>query len=153
MEKCRHANPWLRSHRLPDDPRPPAPRSLAGRLVDLDELDPRQLDDDELGDSHARLDEKRLVPVGVVEDHLDLAAIALVDEAGSVHDTEAVTCGQARTRHDEPGVPRWELDGDTGADDRACAGLELDPLAGQRGRILHRRRRHGSAAPPRRGGA
>ena len=38
---------------------PSAPRSLSGQLVDLDELDPRQLHDDELGDPHPRLDDER----------------------------------------------------------------------------------------------
>ena len=48
---------------------------------------------------------------------------------GALTFTEAVTCGEARARHDEPRVPRRERDGDTRADDGPRARCELDPVA------------------------
>ena len=119
---------------LPDEPSPPSPRSLGG-LVHLDELDRRQLDDDELRDAHAGLDDERLVPVGVVEDHLHLAAVALVDQAGAF--TLPSPCRAARP---ERGItkPAWPGGIATAipvpttrapAQLDALAGREIDPVA------------------------
>ena len=59
-------------------------RARSPELVDLDRLHLRHLEDDELGDPHPRLDDERLVAVGVEQDHLDLAPVARVDQPGRV---------------------------------------------------------------------
>ena len=92
-------------------------------------LDPRQLDDDELGDPHARLDDEPLATVGVEQDHLHLASIALVDQAGSVDLAEAMLGREAGAWQHETSVPGRDGDRDARADDRACPRLELDALA------------------------
>ena len=64
-----------------------------------------------------------------MEDHLDLAAIARVDEAGRIHLPEPVPRSEARAGHHEPRITRRDRDCDPGSDDRARAGRELDALA------------------------
>ena len=54
------ADPGLGPHQLPDEPSPRGATLGRRQLVDLDELDPGQLDDDELRDPHPRLDGERL---------------------------------------------------------------------------------------------
>ena len=62
----------------------------AGQLVHLDAAPTAgHRHDDELGDPHPRLDDERLVAVGVEQDHPQLAAVARIDEPGRVHDRDA----------------------------------------------------------------
>ena len=56
--------------------------------------------------------------------HLQLATVAGVDEAGRVDERDAVAGGEARAREDEAGVACRQLDRDPGADLRPLAGLE-----------------------------
>jgi hypothetical protein len=64
------------------------------QLVDLDELDGGKLENHELGDPHARLDDEGLRRVGVEEIDEELAAVAGVDEARRVDDRDAVLGGE-----------------------------------------------------------
>ncbi len=84
---------------------------------------------DELRDAHARLDDERLVRVGVEQDHLQLAAVARVDEAGRVHDRDAVPGREPRARLDETGIAVGDRDREAGADGRALSRRELDSFA------------------------
>ena len=93
-----HADTRLDSrHHTADEPKPRTPRSLVGQLVDLDGVELGDLQDDELRDAHARLDDERLTRIGVEKDHLQLAAVTRVDEAGRVHDRDPVLAPRARS--------------------------------------------------------
>jgi hypothetical protein len=100
-----------------------------GQLVDLDGLDPGKLEQDELRDAHPGLDDEGLTRVGVQERDAQLAAVAGVDEAGSVHDRDAVLDRKPGTRLDEARVALGDRDREAGADERALARRELDPVA------------------------
>ena len=100
-------------------------------LGDLDRLGQRHRDDDELRDPHPRLDDERLVAIGVEQHDLELAAVAGVDEARRVHDRDAVLGGEPRARLDEAGVTVGDRNGEAGADDGPLPGAELHPLAGR----------------------
>ena len=128
-EERRDADARLGRHQCPDEPKPPSPRSLPGSSSTSRSVDSGHGDEDELGDPHAGLDDERLAPVGVVEDHAQLAAVARVDEPGRVHDRDPVLRREAGARHDEPGVALGDRDGDAGSDERALARAELVPLA------------------------
>ena len=56
----RDPDPRLDHAQLADEPKPRAPRSLVGQLVDLDQADGGDRRDDELRDAHPRLDRERL---------------------------------------------------------------------------------------------
>ena len=104
--------------------------ALARRqLVHLDELDLGDREDDELRDAHPRLDHERLARVGVQERHLELAAVAGVDQAGRVDERDAVTRREAGARLDEAGIALGDRDGEAGRDERPLAGRQLDVLA------------------------
>ena len=66
----------------------------------------------------SRLDDERLLEVGVVQDHPDLAPVALVDQTRRVHLAEPVPRSQPRARHDEPRMARRQSDRDPGAERR-----------------------------------
>ena len=117
-------------HQRPEEPKPPAPRGVGGSSSDLDGLDRRHGHDDELGDAHAGLDDEALVLIGVEQHDGHLAAVAGVHEAGRVDDGDPVPRGQAGARLHEPGVALRDGDGEAGADGRALARAELDPVAG-----------------------
>ena len=63
-------------------------------------------------------------------DHLQLAAVARVDQTGPVDHRDAVPCGEPRARGDEACVPRWDRHGHAGGHDRPLAGPEDDGLTG-----------------------
>ena len=109
----------------------PADAPLGGRqLVDLFELDLGQLEHDELRNPHARLDDERMSTVGVEHNHLQLAAVARVDQPRGVDDRDPVSVGEPGARLHEAGVARRDRDCEPRADDRPLPGRELDPLAG-----------------------
>ena len=83
--------------------------------------------------------------VGVDQEHLELVAVAAVDQPGRVEAGDAVLEGQAAAGLDEPGVPGGEGDGDAGRDEGpAAAGAERPRPRGPAGR---RRRRRGGRRP------
>jgi hypothetical protein len=99
------------------------------QLVDLDEVDLRHRQHDELRDAHARLDDEGLPPVGVDEIDEHLAAIAGVDESRCVDDRDAVLRREPRARLDEAGKALGDRDGEARRDERSLTRRELDPLA------------------------
>ena len=121
------------------------PALACRQLVDLAQLGLRHGDDDELGDPHARLDHERLVPVGVVQDHTQLAPVAGVDEARRVDDRDPVLRGEARARRDQAGMPFRDRDRDARSDERALAGRRARGARTRRGRDRRRRGRPSSA--------
>ena len=129
-EDGRDADARLERHQWAELPKPFSPRSLAGSSVTSTGSRRRDRDDDELRDPHPRLDDERLLAVGVEEHDLELAAIAGVDEARRVHDRDAVPRREPRARLDEAGVAVGDRDREAGADDGARSRRELDPLAG-----------------------
>jgi hypothetical protein len=112
--------------------RPEAAASTLARrkLVDLDEPNAGDGSDDELGDAHSGLDDEVVVRIGIEEHDADLPAVAGVDEAGRVHDPDAVARSEAGTRLHESGVPLGDLDGDPGRHNRTTTWSEADALAG-----------------------
>lgn len=128
-----------------------APLALR-ELSDLVRLDGLHCLDDELRDSHPGLDDECLRPIGVQQDDAHLAAIAGVDESGAVEDRDPVLGGEPGPRLDEACVPRRNLDGQPGSDDRPLPRAELMALA--RGEIqpgvslVRTIRHHGVLAQP-----
>src|SRR2546430_7380836 len=57
-------------------------------------------------DPVARLDLELELAVRVEKEHLDLAAVARIDEARCVDERDPVPRGQPRAREDKPGMPR-----------------------------------------------
>src|SRR5205823_13589214 len=102
-----------------------APRQLA----DLSRLGERHRDDDELRDSHPRLDDEPLGAIRVEQDHPQLAAVTGVDEAGRVQDGDTVARGESRAWLDETGMTIRDCDGEAGADHGALPRSELYALA------------------------
>src|SRR5919109_2356908 len=98
-------------------------------LLDLDETDRRHRGNDELRDPHSRLDNERLLRVGVQEYHPDLPSVAGVDQPGRVDDPDPVARGETGTRLHKAGVALRYLDCDPGTDDGARARRERDALA------------------------
>ena len=94
-------------------------------------------------------DGERLVGVGVQEDDAHLAAIARVDEPGSVDDGDAVPGGQAGARQRERRKAGRQAEGDAGADDGARERRERGRLRRVRGRRRRRARRRARAGGPR----
>ena len=78
----------------------------------------------ELRDALAALEHDRLGRIVVDQQHLDLAAIARVDQPRRVEDGHAAAQGQARARKHEPGVARRDRERETGADQRARTRLD-----------------------------
>ena len=77
------------------------------------------INENELGNTVARTDHKRLVDVQVLQDHLDLARIVGIDDARQR--VQTVLHGQSRSRTNLS-ISSWrEIDGDTGRDDHAPA--------------------------------
>src|SRR3712207_137542 len=86
---CRHSRIWFPRRRIAETrirgsapnglgPRRPEAANAAlalGQLLDLDELDARHREHDELGDPHPRLDHEGVARVRVLEHHLHLAAV------------------------------------------------------------------------------
>ena len=73
--------------------------------------------DDQLRDALAPLDEEILVGVGVDQQHLELAAIAGIDETGRVETGHAVLECQPTAGLDEAGVALGDRDRGTGGDE------------------------------------
>lgn len=94
-------------------------------LVDLAQLHSRKGSDEKLGDAIAA---SKRDSVGAVIDQqdLDFPAIAAVDQAGTVHDADAVTSGVTGAGQDEPGEAVRNRDRKTGWHRGAFAGSELD---------------------------
>ena len=67
----------------------------------------------------------RLMRVGVNGDHLELAAIMGVDEAGCVRDGKASLERHAASRLHEPRIAVWKRDGEAGRDERALVGWNI----------------------------
>ena len=97
-----------------------APILTVERLHDLPDHLPHLLHH-ELRDALAALDVVVAVGVGVEQHHLDLAAVRGVDEAGRVHDADAVLQREAAAGHDEAGPSRRDRDRDTGRDQCSSA--------------------------------
>src|SRR5438105_4895778 len=67
----------------------PGPTTGRRELLDLGQRHPGNGEDDELSDLVAAADVDGVPPVQVDGDHLDLAPVPRVDEAGRVHEAEA----------------------------------------------------------------
>ena len=116
------ADPRLRVASGPGRAEASSPRSLGGSSSTSTSSTEGSSTIDELRDPHPGLDDERLCPVGVQQDHLHLAAVALVDEPGGVHLPEPVARGEPRPRHHEARVARRDRDREPGPDDRPGAG-------------------------------
>ncbi len=82
-----------------------------------------------LCDAHAILDVEGLVAMGVVKQHLDLAAVVRVDGAGRVEHGDAMLERQAGARPDLRLKARLKLDGDAGGDQAPLAGRDDERVA------------------------
>ena len=76
----------------------------------LDRFGQRHRNDDELSDAVAGLDPECRFAIGVQQQHLELAAIALVDQPRCVDERDSMTRRESRARQHEPGVPARQLD-------------------------------------------
>jgi hypothetical protein len=83
-----------------------------------------------LRDAVAGRDLERGLAVGVQQQHLQLAAIAGVDQARRVDERDAVFGGESGARQHEPRVAQRQLDGDARADRRAPSRRERRRLEG-----------------------
>src|SRR5437588_7664410 len=106
-----------------------APLALR-QLLGLDQLELRDLQDDELGDPHSGLDDESLRPVGVEQDNADLTAVAGIDQPWRVDDGDPVPGGKPGAWLDESGVSVRNRDRQTGANNGPLPGPELHALAG-----------------------
>ena len=77
------------------------------------------INENELGNTVARTDHKRLIDVQILQDHLDLARVVRVDDARQ--SIQTVLHGQSTARCNASISSWWEIDGDTGRDDHAPA--------------------------------
>jgi hypothetical protein len=82
--------------------------------------------DDQLSDPVATSNAHRLSLVGVDQADLDLAAIALIHGARSVHNADAVPSGQSGARVHEGRVAGRQRDGHTGSDQPPLSWPELE---------------------------
>ncbi len=108
-----------------------ARRARCRELLDLDEPDGR---DGPMTSCAMRIPGSTTnasLAVRVDEHDADLAAVARVDEPGRVHDADAVACGEARARLDEPAYPSGISTAMPGRNHRALARREDDALAGR----------------------
>ena len=112
-----------------DEPKPRAPRSLAGSSSTSTARSCGNGEHDELRDSHARLDHETLLRVRVQEHDPELAAIARVDQPRRVDDRDPVPRCKSRARLHEARMALGDRDGEPGADGRPLARPELDALA------------------------
>ena len=94
--------------------------------------------------SPAAISNARLA-VGVEQQHLQLAAVARVDQAGRVDERDAVPRREARARQDQPAWPGGQLDRDARPDLRALPGADRAAPRARRGRGRRRRRARGPA--------
>jgi hypothetical protein len=107
-----------------------ADAALARRqLGHLDELDLGQLEHDELGDPHPRLDGEAVARVRVQQHDAQLAPVAGVDQAGRVDDADPVPRCEAGARLHEARMAVGDRDGEAGGDGGALARAEHDALA------------------------
>jgi hypothetical protein len=100
-----------------------------GQPLLLDQARVRHRQDDQLGDALAALDADGLGTV-VDEQHLELAAVARVDETRCVEHGYALLHRQARARQHEPRVALGDGDGEPGGDEPPLARLERHGLRG-----------------------
>ena len=85
----------------------------------------------QLSDSFAAADLESLVRVVIDQAHLELTAVARVDEAGGVEAGDTVLEGEPATGLDETGVSLGKSDGDTrGNQGPATSSGKLDVLTG-----------------------
>ena len=75
------------------------------------------------------IDDERRLAIGVEQDHLELAAVAGVDQTRRVDDRDAVAVGKSGARLHEARVALGDRDGQSRADDGALARSELHALA------------------------
>ena len=113
----------------PDEPSPPAPRSLSVSSSTSQQPHGRRLDEDELRHPHPGLDDERLPRVGVEQDHLDLASIARVDQPRRVDNGDPMPGGKARARQHEAGPALRYRNCQSRAGDPPLPWPELDALA------------------------
>ena len=109
---------------MPVEPKPPAPRALSDKRLDLDQFGLLMAGDHHLGDLVAARDHKHLVAV-IDQDGLDLAAIVAVDGAGRIQAGDAVVERQARAWPHLRFHTQGQLDGDAGGHRHALAGQQV----------------------------
>ena len=102
----------------------------AGQALYRDEPGPSDGHDNELGNAVTDGDRIRLGTVCIQKGHSDLAAIARVDGARGVDDSDAVLHGKTAARHDKGNESVRESDRNTGADGHALSRRELDGISG-----------------------
>jgi hypothetical protein len=98
-----------------------------GKRLDGEELRRHERYDDELGDTLTALDRDRIVAV-VDQDDLQFAAIARVQNAGSVDDADTITSGETAPRGDKTHVALGQGHGDSRRHERTLSGTEHEVI-------------------------
>ena len=103
-------------------------RSLGGSSCTIARFQLGQAHQDELGDAISRRQADGLAQVGVVRDHVDVAAIPGIDQPGAVQQREALAQRETGARHHEPRMALGDRQAQARAHAASLAGRDLDVL-------------------------
>ena len=153
LQDRRHADTRLGRHQAFDDPKPRTPRSVAGSSSTSTGSTSASGTTTSCAIRIPGSTTNGVLRVGVVQDDLDLSAVAGVDQAGRVEDGDPVLRGKSRSRLHEAREAIRNRDGEPRARERPVARPDLHPVAGgqvEAGVALVRLNRHDRvvAQPP-----